>query len=488
MPAAFHDQHLAPQPAAFGVDRGGAGAQLGTQGVGQLAGGAAEEKGVEGGGFGPAFSAVAGANLGPEAEGLERVPAVFGQGLVQLDSVGLGAQVLQQGEDVAAAAAHLQHAASAQGAKRFQHERHDEGLAQGGSRRQGQGMVGVGVLPEIPGEEGMTGYGPERRQHFGAGHASGLDLAADHPGPGGLESILHGAMIGIFGPHSIRPRAMLFAMRPLIPFLLPSLLAAQSYPQLSPKASVTQAIGTTEVAITYHRPAVRGRQIWGGLVPFDQVWRAGANEATTLRFSDQVRIAGRLVPAGTYALFAIPGGDRWTIILNKRAKQFGAWEYDPKLDLMRFDVKPKPAPFSEWLTFEIYPASLDNAYVDLYWEKVRVSFQVEVDVDSIVLGRMTRAIARAGSKDWKAYCDAAEYCLLRERQMNQALQWAQTSVHIQENATTLSLLARIQRELGHNGEALATLEKALNIGRARKEGRAVMGPLEQMLQEWKQKR
>lgn len=266
---------------------------------------------------------------------------------------------------------------------------------------------------------------------------------------------------------------------------LTTLLTAQSYPQLSPKASVTQAIGTTEVAISYHRPAVRGRQIWGGLVPFDRIWRLGANEATTISFSDQVRIAGHLVPAGTYALFAIPGQDRWTVILNKRAKQFGTWEYDPKLDLLRFEVKPKPAPFTEWLTFEIYPASLDNAYVDCYWEKLRVSFQVEVDVDSIVQGRMKRAIAAAGNSNWKAYCDAAEYCLDRERQMNQALEWAKRSVQIQENATNLQVLARIQRELGHDAEALATLDRAVKVGRQRKEGRAIMGPLEQMAQEWR---
>jgi hypothetical protein len=272
----------------------------------------------------------------------------------------------------------------------------------------------------------------------------------------------------------------------LLPLLaISALLSAQSYPQLSPRASVTQAIGTTEVSVSYHRPAVRGRQIWGGLVPFEQVWRLGANEATTISFGDQVRIMGHLVPAGTYALFAIPGQDHWTLILNRRAKQFGTWEYDPKLDLLRFEVKPKPAPFTEWLTFEVYPASLDNAYVDCYWEKLRVSFQVEVDVDSIVQGRMKRAIAAAGDRDWKAYCDAAEYCLDRERQMNQALDWAQRSVKIQENATNLQVLARIQRELGHDAEALATLDRALKVGKQRKEGRAVMGPLEELIQEWR---
>ena len=116
------------------------------------------------------------------------------------------------------------------------------------------------------------------------------------------------------------------------------------FPQLSPSASVSQTIGTTTVEVLYHRPAVKGRQIFGNLVPHGQVWRTGANEATTIRFSDTVQVNGQKVAAGTYALFSIPYPDRWTVILNKRARQQGAWEYDPREDVLRLDVKPKTVP------------------------------------------------------------------------------------------------------------------------------------------------
>ncbi|HJW08876.1 MAG TPA: DUF2911 domain-containing protein, partial [Holophagaceae bacterium] len=136
----------------------------------------------------------------------------------------------------------------------------------------------------------------------------------------------------------------------------PTLARAQEgqtlFPQLSPAAEVKQTIGVTTVALKYHRPAVKGRDIWGKLVPFEQVWRMGANEATTISFSDAVKVEGTDVPAGTYAIFAIPHAESWTLILSRNARQFGAWAYNPKDDLLRFEVKPKPVSFNEWLTYE----------------------------------------------------------------------------------------------------------------------------------------
>jgi len=122
------------------------------------------------------------------------------------------------------------------------------------------------------------------------------------------------------------------------------------FPQVSPWASVSQTIGTTRITLEYHRPAVRGRKIWGSLVPYGQVWRAGANDATTIRFADAVKIHGHEVKAGTYALFMIPRLEGWTVILNRRAKQWGAFEYDPRLDVLRLEVTPRTASNTEWLT------------------------------------------------------------------------------------------------------------------------------------------
>lgn len=258
------------------------------------------------------------------------------------------------------------------------------------------------------------------------------------------------------------------------------------FPKLSPEATVSQTVGTTTVSIDYHRPQIRGRKIWGELVPFGQVWRTGANEATTIRFSDPVRVNGHPVPAGTYALFSIPGPEQWTLILNKRWKQFGAFEYQPKEDLVRFDVKAKAVKeHTEWLTYEVYPASRSSAYVDLYWEKLRVSFLVDVDVDAMVTARMKRAMGRAGEGDWKIFADAAEYFVEQEKALNQALAWVDRSIRIQENPTNLTVKARILRAIGQPAQAYQTLDKALRIARAQNAGAAVTGPIQNTLELWK---
>jgi hypothetical protein len=257
------------------------------------------------------------------------------------------------------------------------------------------------------------------------------------------------------------------------------------FPQLSPQATVSQTIGTTEVKVEYHRPGVRRRKIWGELVPFGQVWRAGANEATTIRFSDTVKVNGQSIPAGSYALFMIPGPERWTIILNKRWRQLGAYEYDPREDLVRFEVSPKAVGLSEWLTYEIYPASGSSAYVDLYWEKLRVSFLVEVDVAGIVTARMKKAMAQAKAGDWKIYADAAEYLLEQDADLAQALTWIDRSIRINENPENLHVKAKLQMAAAQASDALKTLDRALKLGRDRKAHQAVLGPIQATQEAWK---
>ena len=151
----------------------------------------------------------------------------------------------------------------------------------------------------------------------------------------------------------------------------------------SPAASVSQDLGLTKVEISYHRPAVKGRVIWGGLVPYGQVWRAGANEATTISFSTAVTVAGHAVPAGTYAFFAIPGKERWTLILDKNPKQWGAFSYKPTEDLLRFDVTPEPAPMEEWLDYTMELKDQATAIATLHWEKLAVSFPITAEIPDL---------------------------------------------------------------------------------------------------------
>ncbi|MEX0679799.1 MAG: DUF2911 domain-containing protein [Balneolales bacterium] len=154
----------------------------------------------------------------------------------------------------------------------------------------------------------------------------------------------------------------------------------RSNPRVSPNAVVHQTIGTTDVAITYGRPSVRDRVIFGVLVPFGEVWRAGANEATTITFSDDVFIEGEPVEAGTYGLFTIPREDEnWTIILNSTANQWGAYDYNNEEDVLRVDVSAEEVPRREQMMFFFEDVDATSGTIVLHWDTARVPFRVEVD-------------------------------------------------------------------------------------------------------------
>lgn len=165
-------------------------------------------------------------------------------------------------------------------------------------------------------------------------------------------------------------------------FLLSVLIAANSFaqdepPRLSPKATVSQVIGYTEVSIVYSRPGVKDRDIWGGLVSYNEVWRTGANEATIIEFVDDVTVEGHKVPKGKYGLFTIPGEKEWTIILNKTWDQWGAFNYDETQDFLRFKVKPRKSNFTERLLFTFDYVSPYSANIVIEWKDLAVSFLVE---------------------------------------------------------------------------------------------------------------
>ncbi len=150
--------------------------------------------------------------------------------------------------------------------------------------------------------------------------------------------------------------------------------------RISPMASVMQVVGFTKVTIVYSRPGVKGRKIWDGLVPYNKVWRAGANEATTIEFSTDVTIEGNKLPAGKYGFFAIPSAKEWTLIFNKVADQWGAFEYNEAEDILRIKVKPEKGNFHEWLTYTITKTGDDSATIALEWENLKVPFKIKVPI------------------------------------------------------------------------------------------------------------
>ena len=151
--------------------------------------------------------------------------------------------------------------------------------------------------------------------------------------------------------------------------------------RISPKAAVEQTVGFTIIRIEYSRPGVKGRTIWGGLVPYNVVWRAGANEATKITFSTDVKIDGNKLKAGSYSFFSIPTQKTWTLIFNKVANQWGAFEYNDVEDALRIEVTPmQNSCWQEWLAYTINKSSDNKAVVILEWEKLKVPFNVEVEI------------------------------------------------------------------------------------------------------------
>lgn len=148
--------------------------------------------------------------------------------------------------------------------------------------------------------------------------------------------------------------------------------------RLSPKAEIKQQVGLTDVQILYGRPGVKGRTIWGKLVPYDAVWRAGANEATKITFSTDVTIEGKKLKKGSYSFFTIPGKKEWTLIFNKVADQWGAFEYNESQDALRIKVKTEKGSWQEWLAYTITKVSDNSAVIRLEWEKLKIPFKVDV--------------------------------------------------------------------------------------------------------------
>lgn len=237
-------------------------------------------------------------------------------------------------------------------------------------------------------------------------------------------------------------------------------------PRVSPKATVSQVVGVAEVKITYSRPGVKGRVIWGGLVPYDKVWRTGANEATTILFGDNVMIEGQPLAAGTYSLATIPGPTEWTVIFNKKTDLWGAYEYKQEDDALRIKVKPETAPMTEWMIFSFPSLSTDSAEIALSWEKLKIAFRIKFDVVNKVLEGARKAVPEAKADDWRTPLRAAMFCVENKANLEEAARWVEKALTVNQNYYTLFGKARLLAETGKRAEAIATAKKAIEVGKA----------------------
>lgn len=240
--------------------------------------------------------------------------------------------------------------------------------------------------------------------------------------------------------------------------------APLTLPQPSPKARVSQTVGLTDIAITYHRPAVNKRTVWGDLVPWDQVWRAGANENTTIAFSSPVTVNGKPLAAGTYGLHMIPKKDGdWTIAFSNVNWAWGSFTYDEKEDALRVTAKPQPADFQERLSYTFDEPTDGSVDVSLRWEKVRVPFRVEVDTPSVVMASIRKELRDLPRFSWQGWNQAAAYALRSKTNVDEAITWADRSIGMQENFNNLRTKAGLLELKGDTKTASALRDRSMKI-------------------------
>src|SRR5256886_7071343 len=192
-----------------------------------------------------------------------------------------------------------------------------------------------------------------------------------------------------------------------------SVRADLNLPDVSQLAVTKQRIALTDIKVTYHRPLVNGRKIWGGLVPLGEVWRSGANENTTIEVSDPVSVEGQPLPKGTYGLHMIPTADTWTVIFSKMSIAWGSYTYTQAEDALRVTVKPRPNEMEEALEYEFEDLKPESATVTLKWEKLAVPFKVVISDETTVANIRLQLRGRA-QYEWQSLNQAAQFCLSKK--------------------------------------------------------------------------
>jgi hypothetical protein len=260
-------------------------------------------------------------------------------------------------------------------------------------------------------------------------------------------------------------------LRSFLPLLAGSVLVtglfAQTpqlqFPAASPTCTLKQRVGLTDIEIVYSRPGVKGRTVFGGLVPYGEVWRTGANSATRITFSTPVRFQGSALDAGTYELFTIPAKDEWTVILQKAGKQWGAYAYKPENDALR--VKATPVALAdpmETFTIGINDIRDDSATLNFVWEKTRVPVKLEFDVTSKLAAQIEAVMASNAEK--KPYAQAAMFYRDHDLDLKKAAAWMDAAIAAQPDAYYLFYhKARILAKMGDKDGAIAAARHSIEL-------------------------
>jgi hypothetical protein len=243
----------------------------------------------------------------------------------------------------------------------------------------------------------------------------------------------------------------------------------------SPAANITQTIGISTVTVNYSRPSVKGREVWGNLVPYGwnaqgfgngnkAPWRAGANENTTIRFSHDAVVEGKTVPAGTYGLFFVINKDNsGEVILSKDNRSWGSFWYEPTHDQLRSTIQVRDIPNTEILTYDFINATKNSAELVLNWEKKQFPVKIEFAVDDIVMANAAEELKGPVGFNWQGYSSAANYALQNKVNYDQALKWIDQAIAQNSNFTTLNIKAGLLRAMGNTAEADKMQNEAVGV-------------------------
>lgn len=249
--------------------------------------------------------------------------------------------------------------------------------------------------------------------------------------------------------------------------LFQSLLFAQAMeiPRASPKALISQTIGVCTVTLNYSRPSTRGREIMGKVVPFQQVWRAGANEATILSFDYPLTIGEAEVPPGKYGLFMIPDAGIWTVILNREWNQWGAYNYDPEKDVLRIEIAPQKIDHTEMCTFTFTEVNKSSGLLNLEWEQARISIPLKTQTHIQTLQEINQAVA-VTTQNWYVYSAAAQYHFYERKEAEQALAYINVAIALNApNPAPWMLKSQILASQAKYHEAIQAAEAAIEVSK-----------------------
>lgn len=292
----------------------------------------------------------------------------------------------------------------------------------------------------------------------------------------------------------ILSRVLARVSRPMLPVFLLLLCAGTSpaqsaieLPRQSQAASVSQTFGYTTATVAYSRPAVNGRVIWGGLVPYGRVWRAGANEPTTIAFDRDVTINGKPLVAGTYALFVLPEQKAWTFIFSRNTKGWGAFGYNDKDDALRVTVKPEKAPHRERMEFAFRDIRDSGAALVLHWEQLAGTLAVTAEFLETAKASIAKGISNIKAGDPYAWLNAAKFYRTYNVDRKQAMGWVEKSIEIRPMFGNLWVKAEWLAEDKRYAEALETGRKARDAAAGDPGLASQLPSIDKTLKEWETK-